>query len=125
VCAQPELEKFLEANIVSIIDSFEKMLDAGQDTALLRYSLGTAYQKAGDLPAAAHHLAEAVEQDPGYSAAWKAYGRVLVEQNRLEEAVSVFEKGIAVAERKGDIQAAREMKVFMKRATKRLSELEA
>jgi Tfp pilus assembly protein PilF len=107
---------------LSIIDNFEKMLASGQDSALLRYSLGTAYQKAGDSERALINLANAVEQDPAYSAAWKVYGRLLVEVGRMEEAISAFETGIGVAEEKGDIQAAKEMRVFLKRAIKKKDE---
>ena len=106
---------------MSIIENFEKMLAAGQDSALLRYSLGTAYQNAGQSSLALEHLASAVEQDPGYSAAWKAYGKLLVEAEHLDEAVTAFETGIGVADEKGDIQAAKEMKVFLKRANKLIS----
>ncbi len=104
---------------MSIIDNFEKMLASGQDSALLRYSLGTAYQKAGDTERALMNLASAVEQDPEYSAAWKVYGKLLAEVGRAEEAISAFETGIGVAEEKGDIQAAKEMRVFLKRAIKK------
>lgn len=103
---------------MSIIENLEKMLAAGQDSALLRYSLGTAYQKDGDLDQALQHLASAVQQDPVYSAAWKAYGKALVEAGKRDAAISAFEQGIAVADEKGDIQAAKEMQVFLKRAKK-------
>lgn len=103
---------------MSTIDSFEKLLASGQDSALLRYSLGSAYYKEGQLEQAIAHLARAVEQDPRYSAAWKMYGKVLADAGRLDEAAQVYAQGIAVAEEKGDIQAAKEMKVFLKRVRK-------
>ena len=101
-----------------MIDNLRQMLARGQDSALLRYSLGTACQKAGDLHEAREHLAEAVRQDPAYSAAWKAYGKVLAELELPDEAIAAFTTGIEVAERKGDIQAAKEMKVFLRRSKK-------
>ena len=104
---------------MSMIENFEKLLASGQDSALLRYSLGTAYQKAGEPERALDHLASAVEQDPGYSAAWKIYGKLLAEVERLDEAISAFETGISVADAKGDIQAAKEMRVFLKRVIKK------
>ena len=104
---------------MSMIENLEKMLAAGQDSALLRYSLGTAYQKAGELEQARTHLARAVDQDATYSAAWKAYGKVLAEVGLADDAISVFEEGIEVAERRGDIQAAKEMKVFLKRLARK------
>jgi tetratricopeptide (TPR) repeat protein len=100
------------------IESFEKLLASGQDTALLRYSLGMAYHAEGRLDEAVEHLARAVAADPAYSAAWKAYGKVLAEAGRRDEAAGAFERGVAVAEEKGDIQAAKEMKVFLKRLMK-------
>jgi len=108
---------------MSLIDNFEKMLAAGQDSALLRYGLGEAYHKAGDLALAHKHLSEAVRQDPDYSAAWKAYGRLLTEMESLDAAAAAFESGIAVADSKGDIQAAKEMRVFLKRVRKKMSEI--
>jgi tetratricopeptide (TPR) repeat protein len=103
---------------MSKIASFEKMLAAGQDSALLRYSLGNACQAEGRVDEAIVHLARAVEMDPGYSAAWKAYGKVLAAAGRREEAGRAFSTGISVAEENGDIQAAKEMKVFLKRLEK-------
>ena len=100
------------------IENLEKLLAAGQDNALLRFGLGAAYHKAGDAETAAVHLARAVEMDPGYSAAWKAYGKALAELGRREEAMQAYREGIAAAETRGDIQAAREMSVFLKRLEK-------
>ena len=107
---------------MGLIENLEGMLARGQDNALLRFSLGGAYLKAGDNDRAVVHLAQAVAHDPTYSAAWKLYGKALAEVGRLQDAVAAFDSGIAVAEAKGDIQAAKEMRVFRKRAEKRLAE---
>ena len=101
---------------MSIIDNFEAMLARGQDSALLRYGLGSAYLKAQQPDRAAEHLALAVRQDPDYSAAWKLYGQALAALGQHPQAIDAFDQGIATAERKGDIQAAKEMRVFRKRA---------
>ncbi|WP_132970719.1 hypothetical protein [Thiogranum longum] len=103
---------------MGIIDNLEKMLASGRDSALLRYSLGVEYHKKGDLDSSAMHLSSAVEQDAAYSAAWKAYGKVLAEAGRGEDAAQAWQTGIEVAERNGDIQAAKEMKVFLRRIQK-------
>lgn len=101
---------------MSIIDNLEAMRARGQDSALLRYSLGNEYLKQGQTDEAIDHLAEAVSQDPGYSAAWKLYGKALTQAGRSVEAVEALRRGIEVAEDKGDAQAAKEMRVFLKRA---------
>jgi Tfp pilus assembly protein PilF len=106
---------------MSIIDNFEALLANGQDNALLRFSLGNEYIKAGDTEQALVHLRAAVQQDPAYSAAWKALGKVFYERGAYQEALETYTKGIAAAEKKGDKQVAKEMQVFERRTKKRLS----
>lgn len=105
---------------MATIENFEAMLAQGRDNALLRYSLGNEYLKLGDAAKAAEHLRRAVEHDPKYSAAWKLLGRALTDAERLDEALAAYRQGIAVAEARGDVQAAKEMGVFARRITKQL-----
>ena len=105
---------------MSIIDNLETMRARGQDSALLRYSLGNEYLKAERVDVALEHLAEAVRMDPGYSAAWKLYGKTFAAAGRHEEAMRAFGHGIATAESKGDVQAAKEMRVFRTRSQRAL-----
>ncbi|MGB5539104.1 MAG: tetratricopeptide repeat protein [Gammaproteobacteria bacterium] len=104
-----------------MIDNLEAMLAAGQDNALLRYTLGTQYIKNGETQRAVDHLREAVSLDPAYSAAWKAYGKALAALPDPAGACDAYTKGIEAATKKGDIQAAREMQVFLKRIQKQLA----
>ena len=104
-----------------ILASLEKMLAAGKETALLRFSLGNEYLKLGNAAAAADHLRRAVELDPDYSAAWKLLGRALAESAQPESAAAAYRRGIDIAERKGDMQAAKEMRVFLRRVEKALT----
>lgn len=100
---------------MSNIEKFESMLAAGRDSALLRYSLGTAYAGRGDHGQAAVHLRHALSQDPGYSAAWKLLGRVMTELGDTTGAIDAYERGIEAAAGRGDRQAEKEMQVFLRR----------
>ena len=102
------------------LDNFLAMLAAGRDNALLRFSLGNEYLKQGDPTNAAEHLRRAVEHDPKYSAAWKLLGKALTDAEAWREALAAYQQGIAVAEARGDKQAAKEMGVFAKRIEKQL-----
>lgn len=102
------------------IRNLEKLLDTPRDGALLRYSLGTAYLKAGDTERALEQLREALARDPRYSAAWKALGNALAEAGRDAEALETWHRGIAAAHDKGDRQAEKEMTVFARRLEKKL-----
>jgi Flp pilus assembly protein TadD len=101
-----------------LIANLLKLVGTPRDGALLRFSLGSEYLKRADFEAAAAHLRAAVEKDPQYSAAWKLLGSALAKSGRDEEALASYRKGIEVAERKGDKQAAREMAVFARRLEK-------
>ena len=105
---------------MGMIENFEAMLARGQDSALLRFSLGIAFFNIDAHERAVVHLARAVAYDPGYSAAWKIYGRALAALGRERDALAAFDTGIAAAEAKGDIQAAKEMRVFRKRVARHL-----
>lgn len=86
-----------------------------RDGALLRFSLGQALLGNGDAAGAAVALREAVAFDETYSAAWKLLGRALADSGDASGAIDAFERGIAVAQARGDVQAAKEMGVFLKR----------
>ena len=97
------------------IESLEKMIGGPRDGALLRFSLGNEYLKAGDPAKAGKCFQEAVDRDSQYSAAWKALGKALAEAGDSAGALIAYDSGIVVAEARGDIQAAKEMKVFARR----------
>jgi len=104
----------------AMLDNFKKMIGTERENHLLHYSIGNEYLKASEFDLAEEHLRTAVTLDPNYSAGWKLLGKTLSAAEKFQQAVEVFTQGISVAESKGDIQAAKEMKVFLKRASKQL-----
>jgi Tfp pilus assembly protein PilF len=102
-----------------VISNLEKLIGTPRDGALLRYSLGLEYEKAGRREDATAQLREAVARDPLYSAAWKALGRVLAD-GQPAQALDAYRRGIEAAQQKGDRQAEKEMTVFARRLEKRL-----
>ena len=104
----------------AVIANLQKLIGTPRDGALLRFSLGNEYLKLGDVHNAELQLAEAVTRDPTYSAAWKLLGKALADNGQAEAALAAYRRGIAVAEQKGDLQAAREMTVFAKLIEKQL-----
>lgn len=103
---------------MALRQNLELMLERGQDSPLLRYTLGLECLKAGELVTAIDHLRQAVDKNPRYSAAWKALGDAHARAGSPDRAAEVYERGIAAAREAGDIQAAREMEVFLKRIRK-------
>lgn len=102
----------------AIIANLEKLLGGPRDGALLRYSLGNEWLKAGHPGKAADCFRAAIERDATYSAAWKFLGKALVENGENGPALDAYEQGVRVAEARGDVQAAKEMAVFARRLRK-------
>lgn len=97
------------------IAALEKLLGGPRDSALLRFGLGNEYLKIGDTTRAVAMFESALARDGTYSAAWKALGKALVADGRRDAARQAYARGVEVAEARGDIQAAKEMKVFLRR----------
>jgi cytochrome c-type biogenesis protein CcmH/NrfG len=56
-----------------------------------------------------------VQFDPNYSAAWKLLGKACLAANDAVGAAEAWRQGIAVAQKRGDKQAEKEMTVFLRR----------
>jgi len=95
-------------------DALERLLAAGQDSAVLRFSLGSAWLNE-DPARAAMHFERATQLKEDYSAAWKMLGKARVANGEPVLARAAFERGIAVATSNGDVQARKEIQVFLKR----------
>ncbi|MFK7996390.1 MAG: tetratricopeptide repeat protein [Granulosicoccus sp.] len=105
---------------MSQIDTFEAMLSRGQDSEMLRFTLGNAYYKEKRFKEAIVHLTSAVEQNPMYSSAWKVLGRALTDDEQYQSALVTFQSGLLAAQNNGDKQVEKEIGVFMKRAQRLL-----
>jgi hypothetical protein len=60
--------------------------------------------------------------DRSYSAAWKLLGKALASEGDNDAALAAYRAGIDAAEKKGDKQAMKEMRVFARRLAKQLGQ---
>ena len=104
---------------MSIVENLEKMLKSGQDNAMLRFGLGSAYFNEKRFAEAAPHLRACLAQDSGYTAAYKLLGKALFKLDELDEARDVFARGLPVSIEKGDKQTQREIEAFQKKLDQR------
>ncbi|HLF30680.1 MAG TPA: tetratricopeptide repeat protein [Xanthomonadales bacterium] len=95
------------------------MISSGRDSAMLRLTLARLLARQGKLPEAIQHLESAVAQDPAYTAAWKELGRLFEDAGNPASARAAWQRGVAVAQARGDKQAGKEMNVFLKRLEKK------
>ena len=100
---------------------FEALIALEPEDTVLRFGLGELYFEADDFTRAAEQFAEIVRLDPQYSAAYRYLGQSYAALERRAEAHDIFERGITVAEARGDLQTAKEMQVFLRRLDKQTS----
>ncbi len=97
------------------VEHLRAQLGGPHDGALLRFSLGNALLSRGETDAAVAQLRAALAFERNYSAAWKALGAALTQMGAHAEAMAAYRNGIATAEARGDKQAEKEMRVFLRR----------
>lgn len=105
----------------SMSDRLRKQLGGPRDGALLRFSLGNALLAEDDASGAVDAFRAALEFKPDYSAAWKLLAAAQLKAGDSSAAQASYERGIDVAQAAGDIQAAKEMQVFLRRLRKQPS----
>ena len=106
------------------ITALTALLNKGQDSALLRFGLASAYLKEepdDHLIQAEEHLNRCLALDPTYTAAYQQLAQVQKDRDNLIDATETLRIGIAAAESAGDLQAQRVMQVILKRLAKRLA----
>ena len=101
-----------------LVERLRAQLGGVRDGALLRFSLGNALLGDGAYAEAAQAFRDALDFDPHYSAAWKLLGKALLAVEDGEGAAAAWRSGIDTATARGDIQAAKEMTVFLSRLSR-------
>jgi Flp pilus assembly protein TadD len=94
---------------------FEALLAAEPDDTTLLFGLGRKLLGDGLAARAVPHLRRCVSVDPAYSAAWRELGRALEATADLEGAREAYRGALTAAEAKGDLQVAKEVRVFLGR----------
>lgn len=103
------------------IDALLGMLKRGNDSAMLRFTLGRALLDQKQPDQAEVHLRRAIELDPRYSAAWQWLTQCLLQLSQPEAALEVARQGIEAAHAGGDQQVEKILRVLEKRALKALA----
>ncbi len=102
------------------LNALRKLVEMDPEDAMARWGLGRVYLETRRWAEASAAFTKAIELNPEYSAAYRDLGRAQIELERPGDALQTLGRGIAVAEQRGDLQTVREMRVFAKRAKKRL-----
>jgi predicted Zn-dependent protease len=91
----------------------EAMLREDPGDPFLWYGLAMEQLAAGEHESALGTFDELRRRDPDYVPAYVQAGQLLARLDREDEARAVYQVGIAVARKKGDLHAAGEMEGFL------------
>ncbi len=78
-----------------------------------RYGLAMECMNTGDHVAALEHFEALLAQHADYVPGYYHYGQLLLQLNRTDEARNILSKGVAAAQRKGDLHALEEMRAAL------------
>lgn len=96
-------------------EAIERLIARGRDDYTARLAAGQARLSQGDLQLAIEHLLHAVEHDPAQSIAWQWLGKARLQVDDSKGAAEAWRRGIEAAERRGDKQAEKVMRVWLRR----------
>ncbi|MFT7299742.1 MAG: putative Zn-dependent protease [Porticoccus sp.] len=105
--------------LMSLTDNLETMLANGNDSAMLRFGLGSAYFNEKDYQQAITHLEKCIERDNSYSSAYKLLRRAQIKLGLNERAKRTLAAGLEQSVLQGDKQTEREITVFLMKLDQR------
>jgi predicted Zn-dependent protease len=97
------------------IERLRALVEADASDALTHFLLGRELMEVGRFAEAAEYLEKTIQLNPDYTAAYRFLGDAHRDAGNTARAREVYEVGIGVSEATGDLQAGKEMKVFLKK----------
>lgn len=88
---------------------FLRVLEMDPEDTLANCGLGQIEFESGNYIKAIKYLKQVLEVDDNYSIAYKFLGQSYMNLQKIDEAKTIFEKGIKVASKKGDLMPAQDM----------------
>ncbi len=93
--------------------TLEKMLIEEPHDVFLHYALANEFVKTAEYEAAWERFGFLHRDFPDYVPAWFRHAQALAEADLVEEAKTIGQQGLTVAERVGDMHAAGEIRGFL------------
>ncbi len=91
----------------------KSMLDRDPLDAFARYGLAMEYANSGDLEEAVRQYRELLRSHENYAAGYYHGGQALEKLGRIEEARQIYEKGIEITTRSGDLKTRSELQAAL------------
>ncbi|HEY7306112.1 MAG TPA: tetratricopeptide repeat protein [Bryobacteraceae bacterium] len=95
------------------LDILKQLVTQDPNNSFARYGLAMEYAKGGQYQEAVEEFRVLIQHDDSYSAAYYHGGQALENLGRIEEARSMYEKGIEASTRKGDLHTRSEIEAAL------------
>jgi Tfp pilus assembly protein PilF len=95
------------------LEILRQMVTQDPDNSFARYGLAMEYANGGALEQAVAEFENLIRQDANYAAAYFHGGQALEKLGRVEQARTMYEKGIEVTTRKGDAHTRAEIEAAL------------
>ncbi len=91
------------------MEMITEMLEKNPDDTFLNYAAALEHKKENQPKKAIKIFKKIIDQDPDYLATYYQLGKLLEEQNKVEEAITVYKKGRVLAKKTKDVKATGEL----------------
>ena len=95
------------------LDILKQMVSQDPNNSFARYGLAMELANNGELERGVAEFRTLVEHDENYAPAYYHFGQALEKLGEVEQARAVYEKGIEVTTRKGDLHARGEIEAAL------------
>ena len=95
--------------MASRLETLKSMVDMKPDDSFARYGYAMELRNTGDLAGAMREFDELRSRNPDYTATYFHAGQTLERLGRVEDARTMYQEGIEVTTRKGDMHARSEL----------------
>lgn len=95
---------------MSRIEKLNEFLKTNPSDSFLQHALALEYIKLGDDEKAGALFEELLDREPGYIGSYYHLAKLLERNDKTEEAIKVYEKGMEEAKRAGDNHALGELR---------------
>ena len=83
------------------------------DDPFVLYGLALEYMSDNNLQKAEEFFRELLNKDPGYVPGYLQFAQLMEKENKIDEAIELYRRGIEEAKKSGDKKAVKEMEDFL------------
>lgn len=92
------------------LEQLQQLLGQKPQDAFLRFALAKEYEKQEEIELALQQYAALYKDSPQYMGLYYHYAALLIENEKEEMAMRIYEEGIALAQKTGDAHSLSELK---------------